>query len=164
MDNYKFNHLPHIDTLSGGDDVVIEESVFMGNIDNPKHVGERYIHCKVMGKGGVLDTLNLKVVQSVGANALMVGSIITRPIKNVLQRGRKLIVEPIGDAITNFKDGGIDDLYVGDEISYKGNKYEVGGMTTCHNFVKVKNNSSGVMEEIDVDDLMDKSTLIKRNK
>jgi hypothetical protein len=61
-----------------------------------------------MGKGGVLDTLDLRVVQSVGANALMVGSVITRPIKNVLQKGRKLIVEPIGDAITNFKDGGIN--------------------------------------------------------
>lgn len=108
MDNYKFNQLPHIDTLNSGDSVVIEEGVFSGSIDKPTHVGERYIHCKVMGKGGVLDTLDLRVVQSVGANALMVGSVITRPIKNVLQKGRKLIVEPIGDAITNFKDGGIN--------------------------------------------------------
>lgn len=108
MDNYKFNQLPHIDTLNSGDSVLIEEGVFSGNIDNPKHVGDRYIHCKVMGKGGVLDTLDLKVVQSVGANALMSGSIITRPIKNVLQKGRKLIVEPIGDAITSFKEGGIN--------------------------------------------------------
>ena len=164
MDNYNFNQLPHIDTLNSGDSVLIEEGVFSGNIDNPKHVGDRYIHCQVMGKGGTLNTLDLKVVQSVGANALAMGSVITRPIRNVLQNGRKLIVEPIGNVVTNFKDGGVDDLYVGDEISYKGNKYEVGGMTTCHNFVKVKNNSSGVMEEIDVDDLMDKSTLIKRNK
>jgi hypothetical protein len=108
MDNYKFNQLPHIDTLNSGDSVLIEEGVFSGNIDNPKHVGDRYIHCKVMGKGGVLDTLDLKVVQSVGANALMMGSVITRPIRNVLQNGRKLIVEPIGNAVTNFKDGGIN--------------------------------------------------------
>lgn len=106
MDNHKFNQLPHINTISEGDDVIIEESVFVGG-ERPKHVGERYIHCKVMGMGGMVDSLNLEVVKSVGFNPFEQGRMITRPIKNVLQRGRRLIVEPIADAIP-FSKGGLN--------------------------------------------------------
>jgi hypothetical protein len=106
MDNHKFNQLPHIDTISEGDEVIVEESVFVGG-DRPKHMGERYIHCKVMGMGGMVDTLNLEVVKSVGFNPFEQGRLITRPINNVLQKGRKLIVEPIADAIP-FSKGGLN--------------------------------------------------------
>jgi len=102
MDEIKFNQLPHIDTISKGDDILIRESVFHGNINNPKHLGERYIHAKVLEKGGMLDSLNLKVLNSVGANAIEMGSVITRPIANVMNKGRKLV------ATTKFKEGGIN--------------------------------------------------------
>jgi len=108
MDNYKFNQLPLVDTLRDKDHIVIKESVFAGNIDKPKHLGERYIHCEVMSKGGVLNDFNLKVINSVGANPLEVGKIIQRPIANVLTKGRKLIVEPIVNAVPNFKKGGLN--------------------------------------------------------
>jgi hypothetical protein len=107
MDNVRFNQLPHIDTISEGDDIILYESVFAGNIDQPKHIGERYIHCKAMKMGGMVNSLDLEVINSVGANPLVVGQLITRPITNVLVRGRKLIVEPIAQAIA-FKDGGLN--------------------------------------------------------
>jgi hypothetical protein len=107
MDNVRFNQLPHIDTISEGDDIILFESVFAGNIDQPKHIGERYIHCKAMKMGGMVNSLDLEVINSVGANPLVVGQTITRPITNVLVRGRKLIVEPIAQAI-EFKDGGLN--------------------------------------------------------
>jgi hypothetical protein len=100
--------LPLVDTLRDKDHIVIKESVFAGNIDKPKHLGERYIHCEVMSKGGVLNDFNLKVINSVGANPLEVGKIIQRPIANVLTKGRKLIVEPIANAVPNFKKGGLN--------------------------------------------------------
>jgi GNAT superfamily N-acetyltransferase len=107
MDNVKFNELPHIDTISDGDQILIHENVFGGNLDNPMHIGERYILCTCMGKGGMVDALNLEVVKSVGTNPLLVGQKITRPILNVLQKGRKYIVEPITDTIS-FKKGGLN--------------------------------------------------------
>lgn len=107
MDNVRFNQLPHIDTISEGDSIVLHESVFAGSIDQPKHIGERYIHCKAMSKGGMVDTLNLEVIKSVGTNPLVVGQLITRPIANVLVRGRKLIVEPVAQAI-EFAKGGLN--------------------------------------------------------
>ena len=162
MDEVKFNQLPHIDTISNNDNILIKESVFVGNLDKPKYIGDRYIHCQVMGDGGMINSLNLKVFNSVGANALRVGEVITRPITNILNKGRKLVVKPIADALPTFKEGGLSDLYVGDEISYNGNKYEVGGITDCRNYVKAKNISNGNVEEIDIDDILDNSKLIKR--
>jgi hypothetical protein len=107
MDNVRFNQLPQIDTISEGDNILIHESVFSGNINNPTHMGERYIHCRAMSKGGMLNSLNLEVIKSVGANPLVVGQMITRPIANVMTKGRKMIVEPIEKAI-EFKKGGLN--------------------------------------------------------
>lgn len=162
MNNHKFNQLPHIDTMRIGDHVIIEESVFGGNPLSPRHMGERYTRCEVMSEGGMVNSVKLKVIDSVGANAIHVGSIITRPILNVLNKGRKVIIQPIVDAMPKFKEGGLNDLYVGDVVNHKGVDYEVGGITDCHNFVKAKNVSSGENSEIDIDDFMDNSTLIKR--
>jgi hypothetical protein len=104
MDEIKFNQLPHIDTIIKGDKVIIKESVFTGNIDNPKHMGERYIHCEILGDGGMLNSLNLKVINSVGVNAMLKGQKITRPINNLLTKGRKVL----SNATTSFKDGGLN--------------------------------------------------------
>ena len=108
MDEVKFNQLPHIDTISNNDNILIKESVFVGNLDKPKYIGDRYIHCQVMGDGGMINSLNLKVFNSVGANALRVGEVITRPITNILNKGRKLVVKPIADALPTFKQGGLN--------------------------------------------------------
>ena len=108
MEQVKFNGLPHIDTINNGDSILIQEDVFSGNLDAPKHIGSRYIHCEVMGKGGMINSLNLKVVKSVGANPLRVGEVITRPIANVLTKGRKMIIEPITSAMPTFKEGGLN--------------------------------------------------------
>lgn len=104
MDEIKFNQLPHIDTIIKGDKVIIKESVFTGNIDNPKHMGERYIHCEILEDGGMLNSLNLKVINSVGVNAMLKGQKITRPINNLLTKGRKVL----SNATTSFKDGGLN--------------------------------------------------------
>jgi hypothetical protein len=98
MENVKFNGLPHIDTISDNDLILIKEEVFVGDIDKPMHKGTRYVSCKVMSKGGMVDSLNLKVIKSVGANALSVGQTITRPIANLVSNGRKMI--------NSYKDGG----------------------------------------------------------
>lgn len=98
MESFKFNGLPHIDTISDNDLILIKEEVFVGDIDKPMHKGTRYVSCKVMSKGGMVDSLNLKVIKSVGANALSAGQTITRPIANLVSNGRKMI--------SSFKDGG----------------------------------------------------------
>jgi len=98
MESVKFNGLPHIDTISDNDLILIKEEVFVGDIDKPMHKGTRYVSCKVMSKGGMADSLNLKVIKSVGANALSTGQTITRPIANLVSNGRKML--------SSFKDGG----------------------------------------------------------
>jgi hypothetical protein len=158
MDEIKFNQLPHIDTLKNGDKILIRESVFVGDMEKPKHKGDRYVHCQVMGSGGMTNSLNLKVLNSVGTNAIRVGQGIVRPISNVLSNGRKMIVEPISKATSV----GINDLYKGDIISYKGNKYEVGGVTSCMSRVKCNGVDTSKEEEFDIEDFMDNSTLINR--
>jgi hypothetical protein len=51
-----------------------------------------------MSKGVMVDSLNLKVIKSVGANSLSAGQNITRPIANLVSNGRKMV--------GSFKDGG----------------------------------------------------------
>jgi len=108
MEQVKFNELPHIDTINSGDSILIQEDVFSGRFDAPKHIGSRYIHAFVMGKGSMLNSLKLRVIESVGANALRVGTIITRPIANVLTRGRKMLKGNITDSMFKFKEGGLN--------------------------------------------------------
>jgi hypothetical protein len=160
MEDLKFNELPHIDTVSNGDAVLIREEVFGGDMEKPKHIGTRYITCQVMGKGGIAGTLNLKVKKSVGANAYKMNELIERPLRDVIQTGKKLIVEPISDTASKL---GMDDLFQGDLVGYKGGNYEVGGVTTCGKFVKCKNDK-GLDSEIELEEFMDNSTLIKRKK
>jgi ribosomal protein S18 acetylase RimI-like enzyme len=139
MDEIKFNELPHIDTISGGDEILIKESVFVGNTERPKHIGDRYVHCQVMGLGGMTDSLNLKVLNSVGANAIEFAEVITRPITNVLMKGRKLITEPIANVTDSFAKGGInpDNKDVKEYFAHKsgnaggvlvGNRHSEGGI------------------------------------
>lgn len=98
METYKFNEMPLINTISDNDLILIKEEVFSGDIDKPIHKGTRYVSCKVMSKGVMVDSLNLKVIKSVGANSLSAGQNITRPIANLLSNGRKMV--------GSFKDGG----------------------------------------------------------
>jgi len=158
MEDSKFNELPHIDTLSNGDAILIREEVFGGEMEKPKHIGTRYITCQVMGRGGIANTLNLKVKKSIGANAYNMGEMIARPVRNILENGKRLIIEPITDTATKL---GMDDLFKGDLVGYKGGNYEVGGVTPCGKFVKCKNNT-GAESEIELEEFMDNSTLIKR--
>jgi hypothetical protein len=160
MEDLKFNELPHIDTVSNGDAVLIREEVFGGDMEKPKHIGTRYITCQVMGKGGIAGTLNLKVKKSVGANAYKMNEMIERPLRDVIETGKKLIVEPISDTASKL---GMDDLFQGDLVGYKGGNYEVGGVTACGKFVKCKNDK-GLDSEIELEEFMDNSTLIKRKK
>jgi hypothetical protein len=98
METYKFNEMPLINTISDNDLILIKEEVFSGDIDKPMHKGTRYVSCKVMSKGVMVDSLNLKVIKSVGANSLSAGQNITRPIANLISNGRKMV--------GSFKDGG----------------------------------------------------------
>lgn len=104
MDEIKFNQLPHIDTIIKGDKILIKESVFTGNIDNPKHIGDRYIYCEILGDSDMVSFLNLKVLNSVGVNPMLRGQKIERPKINLLTKGRKIVT----DATSKFKDGGLN--------------------------------------------------------
>ena len=106
MEQNKFASLPHIDTINNGDKVILHEQVFSGDLEKPKHIGSRYIVCEVMGRGGMTNSLNLKVAKSVGTNAINVGSTISRPISVVLAKGKKYLIEPIANKVNSFKDGG----------------------------------------------------------
>lgn len=106
MEQNKFASLPHIDTINNGDKVILHEQVFGGDLEQPRHIGSRYIVCEVMGRGGMTNSLNLKVAKSIGTNAINVGSTITRPISVVLAKGKKYVIEPIANKVSSFKDGG----------------------------------------------------------
>lgn len=104
MNNFTFNELEAIKELEDGMKICLCEQVFIGNIDKPIHVGERYITCEVLETpNNYLNNVNLKVVDCEGVSPLRPDSHIQRPIKNIHISGR-LIEMPV--STENFKNGG----------------------------------------------------------
>jgi len=102
MNEYIFNNLPCVDGIEQGQKFLLKEEVFVKGENEPKHHRTRYMVVQAMSRGGMLDSLNLKVLYTFGEDSLMENQIITRPIKNVLNKGRE-ISETIK---SSFKDGG----------------------------------------------------------
>jgi hypothetical protein len=157
MDEMTYHNLPHIDTINVGDSIVLKEDVFVGG-DKPKHQGTRYIVCMAMDRGNVVDTLDLEVINCVGCNPMPRGTKISRPIANVLSKGRGVNLEPI----SKTQSVGINDLYKDDVVSYKGDNYKVGGVTSCKKRVKCNGVDTSKEEEFDLEDFMNNSTLVSR--
>ena len=105
MSDAQYQNLPALKEMSDGKRFVYRESVFAKGGDTMSHVGDRYLILECMGEGGITDTLNLKVIQS-SSPALLVGSTINRPIRNIINKGREMGTT-FGEAITgNYKKGG----------------------------------------------------------
>ncbi len=69
------------------------------------HIGDRYLILECMGEGGITDTLNLKVIQS-SSPALLVGSVINRPIRNIINKGREMGTTFGQNIVGSYKKGG----------------------------------------------------------
>ena len=105
MSDAQYQNLPALKEMSDGKRFVYRESVFAKGGDTMSHVGDRYLILECMGEGGITDTLNLKVIQS-SSPALLVGSTINRPIRNIINKGREMGTT-FGEAIAgNYKKGG----------------------------------------------------------
>lgn len=105
MSEAQYHHLPALKEMADGKRFVYKESVFAKGGDTMSHVGDRYLILECMGEGGITDTLNLKVIQS-SSPALLVGTIINRPIRNIINKGREM-GNTFGEAITgSYKKGG----------------------------------------------------------
>jgi hypothetical protein len=133
-----------------GENLMIKEAVFGGTAEKPKVLGTRYMICEVIGNGSIPKTLDLKVITCVGTNKFKKGQTINRPIMNVLTNGRSL-----------REDKNLEDLYMGDMVNYKGKTYEIGGVTECSKYAMCKD-SNGADCEMEINDLMNNSTLVKR--
>lgn len=163
MNDAKYHQLPALKEMADGKRFMYREDVFRKGGDTNTHVGSRYMILECMGEGGVMDTLNLKVIQC--SDTLVPNTIINRPIRNIINRGREM-GESFGKTIVgNYKSGGelgIKDLFEDDEVEYDGVKYAVGGILTNKYSVKCKNLNTGDEKEIDIDDFMSKSRIINR--
>lgn len=103
MNEHNYSQLPHLESLSDGEKFLLKEEVFKGS--QPKHSCTRYMEVEVMGKGGMLDSLKLKVHKTYGKDSLHPLTIITRPIRNIMNKGRALSNNLMGNA-KEMKSGG----------------------------------------------------------
>ena len=145
MSNIKYNQLPHIEKLENGKNIMLMEDVFVGATESPKHIGARFAKVEVMGKGGIAKTLNLKVIDSWGVNPFSKHSIINRPIKNLMNKGRDLGTNVAQSIKDSFKQGGElnpDDKKTKDYIEHKsgdaggllvGKRHSEGGIKAINN-------------------------------
>jgi len=104
MEKNKFDSLPSIDSVNIGDGLILYEEVFTGDLENPRHIGRRYIVCEAIDIDNRTNFLNLRVLNSVGVNPITVGSKISRPVSVVFARGKKYSMN--GKEMNNFKNGG----------------------------------------------------------
>ena len=105
MNDAQYNHLPSLGEMADGKRFVYKESVFAKGGDTMSHVGDRYLILECMGEGGITDTLNLKVIQS-SSPALLVGSVINRPIRNIINKGREMGTTFGENIVGSYKKGG----------------------------------------------------------
>ena len=141
-----YNQLPSLTEMADGKRFIYREDVFRKGGDTNTHVGSRYMILECMGEGGIADTLNLKVIQS--SDGLLPNTMITRPIRNIINRGREM-GERFGKTIVgSYKKGGElnpDDKKVKNYFEHKsgsaggllvGKRHSEGG-------IKAINNSTG---------------------
>ncbi len=162
MDSVKFAQMPDVNEIKVGKNIILKDEVFAQTGGVLKHAGTRYSSCEIIGNGSVKKNIKLRVIKSAGTQPLHPNDVIERPVANVLLNGRELPSQHIASAPdTKNQKHGMDDVYTGDEVSYKGANYAVGGMTEDRNFIRAKR-ADGNEENIALDDFMDNATLIKR--
>ena len=105
MNDAQYQNLPALGEMADGKRFVYRESVFAKGGDTMSHVGDRYLILECMGEGGITDTLNLKVIQS-SSPALLVGSVINRPIRNIINKGREMGTTFGQNIVGSYKKGG----------------------------------------------------------
>ena len=147
MNDAQYQNLPSLGEMADGKRFVYRESVFAKGGDTMSHVGDRYLILECMGEGGITDTLNLKVIQS-SSPALLVGSVINRPIRNIINKGREMGTTFGQNIVGSYKKGGElnpDNKSVKNYFEHKsgsaggllvGNRHSEGG-------IKAINNSTG---------------------
>jgi hypothetical protein len=141
-----YNQLPSLTEMADGKRFIYREDVFRKGGDTNTHVGSRYMILECMGEGGITDTLNLKVIQS--SDGLLPNTMITRPIRNIINRGREM-GERFGKTIVgSYKKGGElnpDDKKVKNYFEHKSG--EAGGLLVgkrhSEGGIKATNNSTG---------------------
>ena len=147
MNDAQYQNLPALGEMADGKRFVYRESIFAKGGDTMSHVGDRYLILECMGEGGITDTLNLKVIQS-SSPALLVGSVINRPIRNIINKGREMGTTFGQNIVGSYKKGGElnpDNKSVKNYFAHKsgsaggllvGNRHSEGG-------IKAINNSTG---------------------
>lgn len=105
MNDAQYQNLPALGEMADGKRFVYRESVFAKGGDTMSHVGDRYLILECIGEGGITDTLNLKVIQS-SSPALLVGSVINRPIRNIINKGREMGTTFGQNIVGSYKNGG----------------------------------------------------------
>ena len=141
-----YNQLPSLTEMADGKRFIYREDVFRKGGDTNTHVGSRYMILECMGEGGITDTLNLKVIQS--SDGLLPNTMITRPIRNIINRGREM-GERFGKTIVgSYKKGGElnpDDKKVKNYFEHKSG--EAGGLLVgkrhSEGGIKAINHSTG---------------------
>jgi GNAT superfamily N-acetyltransferase len=106
MNEITYNQLPAIDELPIGKRFVLKEHYYNNQNGKPTHQGCRYLIVENMGDAQMSDCLKLKVHGCYGGGGVTTKGIITRPIKNIMNKGRDM-----GESLTSglekaYKKGG----------------------------------------------------------
>jgi GNAT superfamily N-acetyltransferase len=106
MNEVTYNQLPAINDLGVGKKFVLKEHFYGNEGGKPSHRGCRYLIVENMGDAQMADCLKLKVHHAFGGGGVTTRGIITRPIKNIMNKGREMGESLASGVEKAFKKGG----------------------------------------------------------
>lgn len=106
MNEVTYNQLPAINDLGVGKKFVLKEHYYNNQNGKPTHQGCRYLIVENMGDAQMSDCLKLKVHHCYGGGGVTTMGIITRPIKNIMNKGRDMGESLASGVEKAFKKGG----------------------------------------------------------
>jgi hypothetical protein len=106
MNEVTYNQLPAINDLGVGKKFVLKEHFYDNEGGKPTHRGCRYLIVENMGDAQMADCLKLKVHHAFGGGGVTTRGIITRPIKNIMNKGREMGESLASGVEKAFKKGG----------------------------------------------------------
>jgi predicted DNA-binding WGR domain protein len=106
MNEVTYNQLPAINDLGVGKKFVLKEHYYNNHNGKPTHQGCRYLIVENMGDAQMSDCLKLKVHHCYGGGGVTTMGIITRPIKNIMNKGRDMGESLASGVEKAFKKGG----------------------------------------------------------
>jgi GNAT superfamily N-acetyltransferase len=106
MNEVTYNQLPAINDLGVGKKFVLKEHFYGNEGGKPTHRGCRYLIVENMGDAQMADCLKLKVHHAFGGGGVTTRGIITRPIKNIMNKGRDMGESLASGVEKAFKKGG----------------------------------------------------------